>query len=102
MDHTVCTPNGIVGNLVTRSDRHEICLRPDKLFKIADAPRGLQIICRRGKLWITQADDEQDHILCAGERFIATRQGLILVQSFGEGVMQLISPSPSPFPGGIQ
>lgn len=102
MDNTLYVSKERVGNLVTRSDRTEICLCPGKLYKVDGDQRGLQIICRRGKLWITQAEDEQDYILRAGERFVVARQGLILVESFSEGVMQLIAPAPSPFPGGIQ
>lgn len=63
---------------------------------------GLQIICRRGKLWNMQADDEKDHIVQAGERFVVNRCGLILVQSLGEGLLQMIPPAPSTFLGGVQ
>jgi hypothetical protein len=55
--------------------------------------RGLQIVCRRGRLWITQFNDKNDYILQAGERFVVSKPGLVLVQSFSESLVQMISPS---------
>ncbi len=92
MENIISSPGGIVGNLVSNSDRVELCLLRDEFFKVSGDVRGLQIRCQSGKLWITQADDEQDYVLRAGERFIVGKPGLVLVQSLGEGSVQVISP----------
>jgi len=85
----------MLGHLVSDSDRLELSLLPRELFKMSGDKRGLQILCRRGKLWITQASDEKDHVLEAGERFVVSRPGVVLVQSIGEGLMQVASPGMS-------
>ncbi len=92
MRNTVNNRSGILGHLVSDSDRVELSLFPRELFKTSGDKRGLQILCRRGKLWITQANDENDHVLEAGERFVVSRPGLVVVQSFGEGSMRVASP----------
>ncbi len=91
----VSSPKGILGNLVSNSDRVELCLLRDEFFKVAGDMRGLQIRCQSGKLWITQADDEKDYVLRPGEQFVVAKPGLVLIQSLGEGLVQLISPKAS-------
>ncbi len=44
------------------------------------AMSGSQIVCLQGILWLTQSDDPHDYILHPGERFLATRQGKVVVQ----------------------
>jgi len=91
MQSTINSRSGILGHLVSDSDRVELRLFSRELFKVNGDRRGLQILCRRGRLWITQANDEKDHVLEAGERFVVSRPGLVLVQSLGEGLMQVTS-----------
>jgi len=43
--------------------------------------RGLQIICRRGALWITQSGDPRDILLLEGESFVLDRNGRAVVQA---------------------
>jgi hypothetical protein len=95
MRSTVNSRSGILGHLVSDSDRVELSLFPRELFKMKGDKRGLQILCRRGKLWVTQASDEMDYMLEAGQRFVVSRPGVVLVQSLGEGLMQVASPGPS-------
>ncbi len=95
MENIISTPSRILGNLVSNSDRVELCLLRDEFFKVTGDMRGLQIRCQSGRLWITQADDEQDYVLRAGEQFVVGKRGLVLIQSLGEGLVQLISPKAS-------
>lgn len=39
------------------------------------------IVCRRGAVWITQERDGADYVLQAGEIFIVTLRGRVLVQA---------------------
>jgi hypothetical protein len=39
------------------------------------------IMCREGVLWITQTGDLQDHIITAGEMFLISQPGEVLVQA---------------------
>jgi Protein of unknown function (DUF2917) len=59
---------------------------------IASTP-GLVIHARRGTLWITQARDADDHVVLAGERFIADRAGRLVISAFARGEVELEWPS---------
>jgi hypothetical protein len=78
---------------VSSAGRVELSLCPDEIIKLSGDMRGLRIVCRTGALWITQANDEKDYTLQAGEAFVVTRPGLVLVQSLGAGLVQVIPPS---------
>lgn len=93
MEIGISNPGGILGHLVSNTDRVEISLLPDEILKLERGRRGLQIVCQRGRLWITQVDDGKDTILRCGERFVVSKPGLVLVQSFGEGLVHLTSPA---------
>ncbi len=50
------------------------------------------IICRRGAVWITQECDGIDYVLQAGEIFIVTQHGQVLVQAL-EPASVTVTPS---------
>lgn len=50
------------------------------------------IICRRGVIWITQERDGVDYVLQAGEIFVVTLRGLVLVQAL-EPASVTVTPS---------
>ncbi len=54
--------------------------------------RWCAIICRRGVVWITQERDGIDYVLPAGEIFIVTLRGLVLVQAL-EPAAVIVTPS---------
>ena len=93
MEHTVSSLGRVLNNLVSSTGRVQLSLCPGEIIKLNGDRRGLHIVCRKGALWITQADDEEDYTLQAGETFVITRPGPVLVQSFGEGLLQVIPPS---------
>jgi Protein of unknown function (DUF2917) len=59
---------------------------------IAATP-GLVIHVRRGTLWITQPHDADDHVVHAGERFVADRAGRLVISAFARGEVELEWPS---------
>jgi hypothetical protein len=59
------------------------------------------ISCLRGVIWITQQRDIHDYVLRAGEMFIVTLPGSLLVQAFQDASIEITSPlKPTPFTGG--
>lgn len=90
MEIAVGNPGRILGHLVSNSNRVELKLPSNELLKVDGDMRDMQIVCQRGRLWITQVDDDKDYILRAGERFVVTRPGLVLVQSLREGRCDLL------------
>jgi hypothetical protein len=59
---------------------------------IAAVP-GLAVRARSGALWITQEGDHQDHLVAAGERFVADRHGSLVVSAFARSEVELTWPS---------
>jgi len=46
-----------------------------------DGARGALVRCLEGALWITQHDDQADHVIAAGEVFRVDREGTVVVQA---------------------
>lgn len=65
------------------------------LVTVAAVP-GLAVRARSGSLWITQKNDPRDYLLLAGERFVADRQGLLVVSAFERSELELEWPSDDP------
>ena len=93
MESTLSSLGGSLRNRVSNAGRGERRLFPGEIIKLNGDRRGLRIECRTGALWITQVNDEKDYVLQAGETFVVTRPGLVLVQSLGESLHQVIRPS---------
>jgi hypothetical protein len=48
------------------------------------APRGLQVTCESGHLWITEQDQPDDVWLAAGQRVSLVGEGLAVVEAKGD------------------
>lgn len=59
----------------------DLNLEVGALWRAWGDQRWRAIICRRGAVWITQECDGVDYLLQAGEIFIVTLAGLVLVQA---------------------
>jgi len=68
------------------------CLIGNGHTSIAAVP-GLVIHVREGSLWVTQAHDSEDHIVRAGERFVADRAGRLVISAFERGEVELKWPA---------
>ena len=64
------------------------------------------IFCRRGEVWITQERDFQDYVLKAGEVFIVTQRGSVVVEALEDAAIQITpslrtAPTVRRFSGGV-
>jgi hypothetical protein len=53
------------------------------------------ITCHRGEVWITQTGDVQDYLLKAGEVFLITLPGLVLIQALEDAAVEVTPPRKS-------
>jgi len=91
MESYVNTLGGLrVGHLVSSAHEIDVCLTHNQVFKMDGDKRGIQIVCRQGNLWVTQADDLEDHVLKDGDRFIVARPGLVVIQGLRGGSARII------------
>lgn len=70
-------PCGIMDDAVSIAGKVKLNLSSEGVFRLDGDMRGLQIVCRSGVLRISQADDERDHILRAGDRLVVSNFGLV-------------------------
>jgi hypothetical protein len=75
-----------------RNGRSKIELSPRELFELNGDSRWRLIICQRGSVWITQAQDMQDYLLEPGDMFLVTLPGVVLVQALQPASVE-ITPS---------
>ncbi len=57
------------------------------------------IVCLQGIIWVTQERDLRDHVLAAGEMFLISQPGKVVVQALADARMQ-ITPSLAATPCG--
>jgi hypothetical protein len=78
---------------ITRTNTSgRFCLIGNGHVSIAAVP-GLVVRVREGALWITQAGDADDHLVRAGERFVADRSGRLVISAFARGEVELEWPT---------
>jgi len=44
---------------------------------------GLVVHARKGSLWISQCGERRDHVVCAGQCFVADRAGPLVISALG-------------------
>jgi len=60
----------------------EILLQQGEMLVLEGARKGKQVNCTQGLLWVTQAGDQRDHLLHAGDRFTSRLPGEIVVTAW--------------------
>ena len=81
---SVLVSNSRINVLRSRDERlqFERCLGAREIERLAGIRIGDTIICTNGVLWVTQEGDQEDYLLKQGQKFVANRLGLVLVQAF--------------------
>jgi serine/threonine protein phosphatase PrpC len=62
----------------------DILLPENETMSIDPVPENLRIVCRSGRVWLTQTGDSRDFLLREGEAFTATRRGQIVLWALAE------------------
>ena len=63
-----------------------------QLWQMNGDRRWQALVCQRGEVWITQERDFRDYVLAAGDVFIVTQRGAVVVQALEDAVFQ-VTPS---------
>lgn len=58
-----------------------LTLEAGAIVDLRPARPGERVEVRDGRVWITQTGDARDHVLEAGETFLPSRRGLVVVQA---------------------
>jgi hypothetical protein len=62
------------------------------LWRLDGDHRWRMIICTKGEIWITQERDLKDYVLTAGDMFIVTQRGSVLIGALCDAAVE-ITPS---------
>ncbi len=76
---------------VMTSALDERCLDTQDVESLLGMRPGDAILCTCGILWVTQAGDPDDYMLRRGDVFVASRQGVVLVQALAKATYRLAS-----------
>ncbi len=84
MEHTLNKSQIIrTGSRGTRPQAELLLVKGQPVSLLGDQ-RGRTIRSVAGAVWVSQPGDPVDHVLTPGERFLVTRRGQVVVESFGE------------------
>jgi hypothetical protein len=67
----------------------ELRLDAHKLNRLEGDNRWRLVLCEKGVVWITQERDPRDYVLTAGDLFLVTEWGKVLVQALQEASVQI-------------
>ena len=71
----------------------EITLNTAEILCFDDASP-IEIVCRQGVLWVTQAGNPRDHVLYPAASFRSRGKGRIAVTACRAACLQIVSPIP--------
>lgn len=73
-------------------NQDDVCLKPKQLLKMRGGA-GYTVLCQSGSVWLTQARDQRDIVLGAGESFALDRNGPALLQAFEQSAISIAPPA---------
>ncbi len=57
----------------------ELLLNKREILDLGEDLRGVNVVCREGRCWLTQTGDSRDHILSVGDRFTVRSSGQLII-----------------------
>ena len=70
----------------------KINLSKNEIFFIDGDARDISIRCDAGSLWITQPNDDRDHILHIGNALNVTQKGKVIVVAVKDSIVKFTKP----------
>lgn len=67
----------------------DLSLARKRLCRVPGGRRGPLVVCLKGVVWLTQAGDEQDYILGAGDWVTVRRRGTVLVEALRDAQVRI-------------
>lgn len=71
----------------------DVNLQESDLYRMAEIEPLTTIVCQKGLVWLTQAGDNNDHVLADGEKFTLDHRGLVLMEALQHAQVRIIPPS---------
>jgi spermidine synthase len=68
-------------NIATPTKKVRLVLKKHQLLALRGARSRVAIDCQDGVLWVTNSNDNRDHILISADRFSPNRKGNVLIEA---------------------
>lgn len=82
-----------IRNVEGRASENEVvALDAHRFWRLDGDNRWRMIVCTRGEIWITQERDLEDYVLRAGDMFLVTQRGKVLIGALCDASVE-ITPS---------
>lgn len=69
----------------------EILLPENETLSIDKVPENVRIVCRSGRIWLTQSGDSRDFLLHAGESFTSKSRGQLVLWALAAAQVDISS-----------
>ncbi len=69
-----------IGRLIPTRQSVTVPLFAGEVITLEGDRSGYQVICQKGRLWITQENDAADYVLEEGEEFVISKSGAVVIQ----------------------
>jgi hypothetical protein len=76
-------------NIVSQTNKIQLVLKRHQLLSLRGAKPRMAVNCRDGVLWITNSNDNRDHILGSGSYFSPKRRGNVLIQALRDASVDI-------------
>lgn len=76
-------------NIVTPSKKVRLMLPKHQLLALRGARPRTAINCEEGVLWVTNSNDNRDHILISADRFSPRRRGTVLIEAMRDSYVDI-------------
>ena len=77
-------------NLTSKTPKIEFILSPREVLSLDNIQHPMAIECKDGVIWVTRTGGHHDHILSAGERYVPTAKGSIVIEAIGESCVDIV------------
>ena len=78
-----------IGQVASNSDAVEVGLSEGEVFSTRGDARGTRLEAVAGKFWVTQTGDAQDYLLRAGQTFVVSSPGKVVVMGIPKGSLRV-------------
>lgn len=76
-------------NIATPTKKVQLVLKKHQLLSLRGAHSRVAINCTNGVLWITNSNDNRDHILITSDRFSPRRKGKMLIEALRDSFVDI-------------
>lgn len=76
----IATPN---------SHKVRVMLKKHQLVALRGAKPRVAVNCREGVIWVTNSNDNRDHILIANDKFSPRRKGTVLIEAMRDSYVDI-------------